>query len=105
MVIKMIAEFSVVPLDKGESVSEYVSEMLDIIDKSGVDYRFTPMATVVEGDWDEVMDLISRCHHEMRKRSKRVVTDIKIDDREGAKNRISGKIESVEKKVGRELNK
>jgi len=101
----MIAEFSVVPLDKGESVSEYVSEMMDIIDKSGVDYRFTPMATVVEGDWDEVMDLISRCHHEMRKRSKRVVTDIKIDDREGAKNRISGKIESVEKKVGRELNK
>ncbi|MGM0509554.1 MAG: MTH1187 family thiamine-binding protein [Thermoplasmatota archaeon] len=101
----MIAEFSVVPLDKGESVSEYVSEMLDIIDKSGVDYRFTPMATVVEGDWDEVMDLISRCHHEMRKKSKRVVTDIKIDDREGAKNRISGKIESVEKKVGRDLNK
>ncbi len=105
MVIKMIAEFSVVPLDKGESVSEYVSKILDMIDKSGLDYRFTPMATVVEGDWDEFMDLISKCHHEMRKRSKRVVTDIKIDDREGAKNRISGKIESVENKLGKKLKK
>lgn len=105
MVIKMIAEFSIVPLNKGESVSEYVSEMLDIIDDSGVDYKFTPMATIVEGDWNTVMNLISKCHHAMRKRSKRVVTDIKIDDREGAENRISKKIESVEKKVGRELKK
>ncbi|MFO7990918.1 MAG: MTH1187 family thiamine-binding protein [Thermoplasmata archaeon] len=100
----MLAQFSIVPLDKGESVSEYVSEVVDMIDKSGLDYRLTPMSTIVEGDWNEVMDLIKKCHHHMREHSRRVDTSIKIDDREGAENRLEGKIESVKQKLGKELS-
>jgi len=37
------------PLGKGESVGKYVARSLDIIDKSGVDYRLNPMGTVLEG--------------------------------------------------------
>ncbi len=101
----MLAEFSIVPLDKGVSLSEYVSQIIDIVDESDIDYQLTPMGTVVEGDWDEVMDLISDCHAEMRKYSDRVETKIIIDDRKGADNRLTGKIESVEKKLGKEVNK
>ena len=50
----VLLEFSMSPLGKGESVSEYVSRSLDIIDKSGVEYRLNPMGTVLEGEWDEV---------------------------------------------------
>ncbi|MFP4000531.1 MAG: MTH1187 family thiamine-binding protein [Thermoplasmata archaeon] len=101
----MLAEFSIVPLDKGVSLSDYVSEIVDKVDKSGIDYKLTPMGTVVEGEWDEVMDLISECHEEMRNYSDRIETKIIIDDRKDAKNRLSGKIESVEKKLGKEVNK
>ncbi|MFW5945309.1 MAG: MTH1187 family thiamine-binding protein [Candidatus Natronoplasma sp.] len=101
----MLAEFSVVPLDKGVSLSDYVSQIIDIVDESGIDYKLTPMGTVVEGDWDEVMDLITECHEEMRNYSDRIETKIIIDDRKGAKNRLSGKIESVENKLGKEVNK
>ncbi len=101
----MLAEFSIIPLDKGVSLSEYVSEIIDKVDESGIDYKLTPMGTVVEGDWDEVMALISDCHQKMRDYSDRIETKIIIDDRKGAKSRLSGKIESVENNLGKEVNK
>ncbi len=93
------------PLDKGVSLSDYVSKMVDMVDKSGLEYKLTPMGTVVEGDVDEVMDLIKRCHKEMRQHSDRVETKIIIDDRKGAKNRLTGKIKSVEEKLGKKVKK
>lgn len=100
----MIVEFSIVPLDKGESLSEYVSRVINIVDDSGLDYRLTPMGTIVEGEWDEVMGLIKECHQTMKGMSNRVDTHIRIDDREGAEDRIKGKVKSVESRLGKELN-
>lgn len=100
----MIVEFAIVPLDRGESLSEYVSQVIEIVDESGLDYKLTPMGTIVEGEWDEIMDLIKRCHKHVREVSKRVETRIVIDDREGAKGRIKGKVESVKGKLGKDLN-
>ena len=48
----VLLEFSMSPLGKGESVGKYVSRSLDLIDKSGVDYRLNPMGTVLEGEWE-----------------------------------------------------
>ena len=99
----MLAEFSITPIGVGEGVSEYVAECLRIVAGSGLDYRINPMGTVVEGGFDEVMALITKCHKSVRKSCRRVSTIIKIDDREGATDSIKKKIESVEKKVGRKL--
>ncbi|MFO8109075.1 MAG: MTH1187 family thiamine-binding protein [Thermoplasmata archaeon] len=101
----MLAEFTIVPLDKGESLSGYVSEILEIVDSSGLEYRLTPMGTIVEGDWDEVMSLVKGCHMHMRGYSKRVSTSVKVDDREGAVDRLEGKVRSVESKLGKKLKK
>jgi len=101
----MLAMFSITPLDKGESVSEWVARVLDLVDQSGLDYQVAPMATIVEGEFDLVMALVSACHKKMREHSRRVITTIKIDDREGAKDMLSKKIESVEGRLGRELKK
>jgi len=35
----VLLEFSIFPLAKGESVGPYVARCLDIIDRSGLDYR------------------------------------------------------------------
>lgn len=91
----MIASFSIVPLDKGESVSEYVALCYSLVEKSGLPHRLTPMATVVEGDHDSVMALISHCHLAVRKVSNRVITRIDIDDRADCQDALHHKVESV----------
>ncbi len=101
----MIAEFTVVPLDKGAHLSKWVAPMLEIVDDSGVDYQFTAMGTILEGDWDAVMGVVRRCHARMREQSERVVTTVKIDDHAGKTNRLSGKVKAVESHTGRELKK
>ncbi len=101
----MLAEISLVPVGSGEDLGDAVAEVLDIIDQSGVDYVLTPMGTVLEGEWDQIMGLVKKCHDKMRQSHRRVLTNIKIDDREGAKQRLTGKVREVEEKTGRQLNK
>jgi uncharacterized protein (TIGR00106 family) len=101
----MIAEFSIIPIGKGESLAGLVAKVVDIIDGSGLPYKLTAMGTIVEGEWDDVLELIKECHRKMRQSSSRVITTITIDDREKAKGRIEGKVEEVEEILGRRLKK
>jgi uncharacterized protein (TIGR00106 family) len=101
----MLAEFSIFPIGEGESLSKYVARSLKLIDESGLAYRINPMGTVVEGEWDEVMELIKKCHHAILEDTQRVTCSIKIDDRKGKTDALERKIKSVEEKVGKELNK
>ena len=91
------------PLDKGSSVSAYVSRSLDIIDRSGVPYRLNPMGTVLEGGWTEVMGVVTDCFERMRQDCERISVSIKIDYRRGRSGRLESKIASVESRVGRKL--
>jgi len=95
----MLAEFSVVPVGKGESLSGFVAECVKIIRDSGIKYQLTPMGTIIEGELEEVMDLIMKCHRRMMEMSNRVITTIKIDDRKGRKNALEEKIKSVEERL------
>ena len=99
----VLLEFSMTPLDKGASVSEFVARSLDIIDSSGVDYRLNPMGTVLEGSWDEVQAVVTACFDRMRQDCNRISVGIKIDYRKGHDGRLGGKIESIEKRLGRDL--
>ena len=101
----MLASFSVAPLGLGEAVSEYVAQIISLIDKSGLDYRMGAMQTTVEGTQEEVMSLIMDCHNRMRDIAPRVLTSITIDDRKDANGRLTGKITDVEKALGRNLSK
>ena len=99
----VLLEFSMSPLGKGESVSKYVSRSLDIIDKSGVDYRLNPMGTVLEGEWDEVLGVVKQCYERMKKDCPRISCVMKVDYRQDHKGRLSGKVASVEKQLKRKL--
>jgi len=98
-----LLEFSMSPLDKGPSVSTYVSRSLNIIDRSGVPYRLNPMGTVLEGTWDEVLGVVTRCFERMAQDCERISVSIKIDWRRDREGRLSGKIASVERRLGRRL--
>lgn len=91
---------------KSASVSEHVAKVIDIIDKSGLAYKLTPMATCIEGEWNEVMAVINKARLMLRRKGhERIYISITIDDRKGAKKRMVGKVDSIEKKLGREVKK
>lgn len=100
-----LLEFSMSPLGKGESVGKYVARSLELIDKSGLPYELNPMGTCLEGEWDEVLGVITRCFEAMKKDCDRIMVSIKIDYRKGKTGRLRGKVESVEKWLGRPLRK
>lgn len=100
----VLLEFSMSPLGKGESVGKYVSRSLDLIDKSGVEYRLNPMGTVIEGEWDEVFAVVTQCYERMKKDCNRISCTIKIDYRKGKQGRLGSKVASVEKHLKRKLN-
>jgi len=100
----VLLEFSMTPLGKGEGVSPYVARSIDIVDRSGLPYRLTPMGTILEGEWDDVMRVIRDCHERMRQDCDRVTTSIRIDYRAGATGRLESKVKSVEEKLGRKLS-
>lgn len=101
----VLLEFSMFPLDKGASLSPYVARSLDIIDSSGLDYQCHAMGTVVEGEYDRVMDVVRRCFEAMAADCDRVECNLKLDYRKGRRGRLAAKVQSVEEKLGREVRK
>ena len=99
----MIVEFSIIPLGGDTHISTEVAEALKIVDASGLPYQLTPLGTCLEGDWDEVMSTIRRCHARVRELSPHVITTIKIEDEQGAKDKLTRNVASVEEKVGHAL--
>jgi len=63
----------------------------------------TPMGTIIEGEWSDVMAVVTACFETMRADCDRVSTQIRIDYRAGATGRLKSKVASVEQKVGRKL--
>ena len=94
--MSVLLEFSMSPMDKGESLSQYVARSLDIIDQSGLSYQFTPMGTILEGEWDEVMAVVSQCYNRMSEACSRISCAIKVDARKGKTGRINEKTQKVE---------
>jgi uncharacterized protein (TIGR00106 family) len=100
----VLLEFSMTPLAKGESVSEYVARSIDIIDRSGLPYQLTPMGTIIEGEWAEVMAVVAACFEAMRADCDRVSTQIRIDYRKGPAGRLKAKVAAIETRLGRKLS-
>ena len=98
-----LMEFTMIPLDKGASFSKFVAETLDIVDKSGLDYLLTPMGTIVEGEWPDLIGLLDKSFRNFEAQSDRVSLSVKFDHRKGKSGRLSGKVKSVEEKLGRTL--
>lgn len=99
----VLLEFSMSPSGKGESVGRYVARSLDIIDKSGVAYRLNPMGTVLEGEWNDVFQVVRKCYERMKKDCNRISCTIKVDYRKGHKGRLDSKVASVEKRLKRKM--
>jgi uncharacterized protein (TIGR00106 family) len=95
-----IMEISVVPIGVGSSVSNYVAKCIEVIKRSGLSYEVTAMGTIVEGEVEKLVELALLMHRiPFELGAKRVLTNIKIDDRIDKKSTIESKVESVKSKI------
>jgi len=98
--MKVIVDFTVVPIGVGVSLSPYVAECQRVLERSGLDFRMHPNGTGVEGEWDQVFAAIRDCHqalHEMG--APRISTTIKVGTRTDRQQSMNDKILSVEKQL------
>jgi uncharacterized protein (TIGR00106 family) len=100
----VLLEFSMTPSTQEESKSPFVARILDVIDKSGLPYQLTPMGTIIEGDWAEVMAVVTDCFKALEVDCPRISSQIKIDYRAGQNSRMKSKIDAVESILGRKLS-
>ena len=96
----MIVAFSVTPLGAGESVAELVAEAVRVVRASGLPHHTDAMFTSVEGEWDEVMDVVRRATEAVSARSPRVSLVLKADIRPGMTDGLHTKVEALERYLG-----
>jgi len=99
----VLAELSIWPMDKGESVGQYVARCLDVIDRSGLPYKLGPLGTCIEGEWEQVMDVITQCYRALEADCNRITCTVKIDARKGSTDPLTSKVQSVQRRLGRPL--
>lgn len=99
----VLLEFSMAPVGAGESMSRQVARILDIVDRSGVTYQLTAMGTLLEGDWEQVMGVVTDCFRALQADTSRITLNLKMDYRKGSESRLASKIDAVEGHVGRKL--
>jgi uncharacterized protein (TIGR00106 family) len=99
----VVLEFAMAPRGTGESLSTHVARIIDIIDKSGVPYQLTPMGTILEGEWPEVMGVVTACFEALKADCPRVGVHLKVDYRAGSERRMTAKTDKMEKLLGRKL--
>jgi uncharacterized protein (TIGR00106 family) len=98
--MKVILDFSLVPIGVGVSLSKYVVECEKVLQEAGLKTQLHANGTNVEGDWDEVFAAIKRCHervHEMG--APRITTTIKLGTRIDRAETMEDKLRSVQEKL------
>src|SRR5258707_6451261 len=95
--LRMIVAFSITPLGVGEGVGEYVADAVRVVRDSGLPNRTDAMFTTVEGDWDEVMDVVRRAVDAVAAKAPRVSLTLKADVRPGVTGALQSKVETLER--------
>ncbi len=94
----VLVAFSVAPSGAGESdsVSEAVAAAVKVVRESGLPHETTSMFTTIEGEWDEVMDVVKRATEAISAHSPRTSLVLKADIRPGHSGQLRSKVERVE---------
>jgi uncharacterized protein (TIGR00106 family) len=97
----MLVAFSISPSggDDSGGVSAAVAEAIRVVRKSGLPNETNAMFTNIEGDWDEVMDVIKRAVDVVAATSPRVGLVIKADIRPGHTGQLTAKVERVNERL------
>ena len=99
--MSVMMSFTIFPTDKGISVSEYVSKVVENVRNSGFRYTLTPMSTIVETDtMEEALKIVNESYLILKPHSERIYLSLTMDIKNEVGSRMEQKIQSVESKIG-----
>lgn len=97
----MIVAFSVAPSNDNPngSVHDAVAEAVKVVRDSGLPNRTSSMFTEIEGEWDEVMEVVKQATMAAGKFGSRVALVLKADIRPGYEGEMDGKLDRLERAI------
>lgn len=87
---------AVAPFGEGEELAEYVAEVVRVIRASGLPCKTSSMFTEIEGDYDEVMQVVKDATFVLAERGIRTEVILKADIRPGHTNTMTSKVAKVD---------
>ena len=98
--MKVIVDVSVVPIGVGLSLSPYIARCHEIFIDAGLETRLHAYGTNLEGEWDDVLGAIKRCHQELHAMgAPRISTNLRLGTRIDRPQTMADKIDSVHEKL------
>jgi uncharacterized protein (TIGR00106 family) len=89
-------EFAIFPTDKGAHVSQYVKQVIEMIDALPFQSQLTPMGTIIECDsMEECLNIISKANAILEPNAERVYCTAKFDNKVGKSNQMDYKIKAI----------
>ncbi|MBM3213724.1 MTH1187 family thiamine-binding protein [Candidatus Poribacteria bacterium] len=96
-----IADICIIPLGVGTSVSEQVTVAHRILRDAGLNARLHAYGTNVEGEFDDIMAALRRCHEELHALGvPRISTSVRIGTRTDKPQTADDKLRAVETLLG-----
>lgn len=95
----MLIAFALTPMGVEETVADYVADAVKIIRESGLPNRSDSMYTMIEGEWDEVMDVVRRATEAVAAKTPRVQLVLKADIWPSMHQPLDGKIALLEQRI------
>ena len=92
----MLVAFSVAPSGVGDSVSEAVADAVRVVRESGLPNHTDSMFTTIEGEWDEVFDVVKRATEAVGRHGSRVSLVLKADIRPGYSGELTAKLDRLD---------
>ena len=93
----ILAQLSIAPVDAGTSLGSYVQLIIDVLKKEKVSFETNAMATILEvEDLPTLFSIVQKAHQTVIDAgAKRVITELKIDDRRDKKVTRQSKCSSL----------
>ncbi len=92
----MLVAFSVAPSGGDPSVGDAVAAAVRVVRESGLPNETSSMFTTIEGEWDEVMDVVKRATEAVSSVAPRTSLVLKADIRPGHTDMLHSKVRRVE---------
>ncbi len=94
----IISQLSISPVGEGISLRKYVKNVINVLKKNNIKFETNAMATVIETeDLRTLFKVVEEAHRSViNLGAKRIITELKIDDRKDKSVTIKTKLKSIE---------
>jgi uncharacterized protein (TIGR00106 family) len=98
--MKVIADLCVLPIGVGVSMGKYIAACEKVLAKTGLKTQLHANGTNVEGEWDQVMAAVKKCHETLHEMGvPRISTTMSLGTRVDRDQTMEDKIRSVREKM------